>query len=98
MLKLIVVCRVNWIRAKSRRDRWKEELSVTKHEMVWVLLWLQHRAGIWRERAKATSPNLAPYAHRQAANWERMKGIVHAMFTDVNENIADVFGYDKIEF
>ena len=66
--------------------------------MVWVLLWLQHRAGIWMERAKASHPELTPYAYWQAANWERMKGVVNTMFTDANKNIADVFGYDKIDF
>lgn len=90
--------RVNWIRAKSRRDRWKEELAVTQHEMVWVLLWLQHRAKMWTKRAEGTSkPELAPYAYRQAANWEGMKQIAHTIFLDTNPDLADIFGYSEFQ-
>ncbi|KAG5634201.1 hypothetical protein H0H81_002915, partial [Sphagnurus paluster] len=90
--------RVNWIRAKSPRDRWKEELAVTQHEMVWVLLWLQHRAKMWTKRAEGTSkPELAPYAYQQAANWEGMKQIAHTIFLDTNPDLADIFNYSEFQ-
>lgn len=89
--------RVNWIRAKSRRDRWKEELSVTEHEMVWVLLWFQNREALWKTRAKDVScRELAPYAYRQADHWGRMKQVAHTIFMGSNNDMADVFGYDEL--
>lgn len=93
---LITVRRVNWIRAKERRDRWKEELSVTQHEMVWVLLWLQHRSRMWTKHAEAADAQLAPYAHRQAANWKRVQEVSHTMFMHANPDLADVFGYNEV--
>lgn len=97
LLPIVTVLRVNWIRAKSRRDRWNEELSVTKHEMVWVMLWYQNRAALWKGRAKAAvQPELAPYAHRQSDNWETMKEVAHTIFISENNDLADVFGYDEL--
>src|SRR4051812_10275659 len=61
------VYRISWLRAKSRQDRWNEELSMTSHEMVWVVLWFQRRSAVWRSRAASELPNgspgLAAYAH-----------------------------------
>lgn len=64
--------------------------------MVWVLLWLQNRARTWTERAEAALPELAPYAYRQAANWDSMKQVAHTIFMDENEDLADVFGYSEV--
>ncbi|KAI6010227.1 hypothetical protein EDC04DRAFT_2522884, partial [Pisolithus marmoratus] len=31
--------RINWLKARARRDRWKEEVSLVRHEMLWTGLW-----------------------------------------------------------
>lgn len=94
---IIVVYRVNWLRARSRRDRWEEELDITAHEMVWVTRYFTHRADAWRN--VATSDDLGavggPYAFRQAGQWDRMAGVAHDVFSDVNPDLRLVFGYSS---
>ncbi|KAK7686643.1 hypothetical protein QCA50_010243 [Cerrena zonata] len=65
--------RVNWLRAKSRRDRWAEELALTRAEMGWTRLFHLHRKNLWLTRANdaATSnPKLQYYARKQAKTWD----------------------------
>jgi hypothetical protein len=96
-LNHLPVYRVSWIRAKSRHERWREELSISSHEMVWVPLWFQHRAREWKDRA--TKPGveaLAAYAYRQAANWDEMKQVALMRFEEANPEIVKVFGYSNI--
>ncbi|KAJ3547371.1 hypothetical protein NMY22_g1672 [Coprinellus aureogranulatus] len=64
--------RVNWIRARSRRDRWKEELMLLESEMEWFVRFCKSR----RERALAWALNGVTeghraYAYRQADMWAR---------------------------
>ncbi|KAG6326940.1 hypothetical protein ID866_12149 [Astraeus odoratus] len=33
---------INWLKAKVRQDRWKEELSLVRHEMLWTTLWFEY--------------------------------------------------------
>jgi hypothetical protein len=97
------VFRVNWIRARSRQDRWTEELSMTTHEMLWVTLWFQHRAEIWRDWATSqsdvfnlVSPALKAYAYKQADNWDRLKEIAEQTFKEINTDFPLTFGYSSI--
>ena len=70
---------------------------ISSHEMVWVLLWFQHRAQEWRYKAvHQAGKGLAAYANRQAANWEKMKQVALARFRDANPEIVQVFGYSNI--
>jgi hypothetical protein len=97
LITLFQVYRVSWIRAKSRHDRWREEVSISSHEMVWVPLWFQYRAQEWRDRAaQQAGPGLSAYAYRQATTWERMKQVALARFHKANPEISSVFGYDNI--
>ena len=96
----LTVFHVNWIRAKSHSDRWKEELSITTHEMVWVILWFKNREGMWRQRAsEATnifdldSEELKAYAYRQADNWSKLRDDAVCEFRKVNGNLETTFGY-----
>ena len=84
------------MRARSRRDRWHEERLITSYEMVWVVLWFQHRAKLWNERAKS-SPQFAAYAYRQASNWEKLKEVALIRFRKANPKIVEVLGYTDIE-
>ena len=43
----IPVYHVNWLCARSCQDRWKEELLITGHEMIWIVLWFQQRVEVW---------------------------------------------------
>lgn len=76
----MVVCavyRVNWLRAKARRDRWDEELKLVKHEMSWVVLWFQHQRLVWEGRAvnsgRAGKPGHRIYAFKQVDLWRRLE-------------------------
>ncbi|KAI6097069.1 hypothetical protein F5141DRAFT_1011533, partial [Pisolithus sp. B1] len=35
---LMEECKINWLKARARRDRWKEEVSLVRHEMLWTCL------------------------------------------------------------
>ena len=71
-------------------------MSVTKHEMNWSMLWFQNRAALWKQRGRDAEPALAPYAYRQADNWERVKEVAHTIFMSENNDLADVFGYEEL--
>ncbi|KAH6884721.1 hypothetical protein BKA70DRAFT_1237497 [Coprinopsis sp. MPI-PUGE-AT-0042] len=70
--------RVNWLRARSRADRWKEEVTLLKCEMEWVLNFFSYKA----DEAKAWAtmrrkdPGHRAYACKKAEMW-RLLG-VHA--------------------
>ena len=68
-----LVYRVNWLRAKSRRDRWTEEFELLTSEMTWVKLYYDKQAETWKERAIATTHNQGNatyYALKQQNTWE----------------------------
>ena len=70
------VYRVNWLRAKCRRDRWAEELTLVRSEMEWTRLFHTHRIKLWESRAivaASDSPSLQYYAHRQAWTWTLLR-------------------------
>ena len=71
-----LVYRVNWLRAKCRKDRWAEELTLVKCEMEWTKLFYTRRVELWSNRATAlavTDPNLHYYARRQAWTWTLLR-------------------------
>ncbi|KAI6118065.1 hypothetical protein F5141DRAFT_1043887, partial [Pisolithus sp. B1] len=43
--------RINWLKARARRDRWKEEVSLVRHEMLWTCLWFEYHKDMWEKRA-----------------------------------------------
>ncbi|KAK7002264.1 CxC2 domain-containing protein [Favolaschia claudopus] len=66
--------RVEWSKAKARKDRWIEEVELLREEMRRVLRFLAWRAGWWEERAVSQREvrddlraGLEGYAARQAA-------------------------------
>ncbi|KAK7682710.1 hypothetical protein QCA50_014093 [Cerrena zonata] len=62
--------RVNWLRAKARRDRWAEEKILLKSELSWTKAYFQRRSDDWKSRITARSPGLACYAHLQKRHWD----------------------------
>lgn len=63
------VYRVNWLRAKARRERWKEEKILVKSEMKWTIAYFQYRAVKWEELVEDAGYGAACYARRQASMW-----------------------------
>ncbi|KAF6750154.1 hypothetical protein DFP72DRAFT_851846 [Ephemerocybe angulata] len=66
--------RVNWIRAKSRQDRWKEELTMVESEMDWFRRWTEYRENEvlgWTSLGLGAGPDA--YAYRQADMWARVR-------------------------
>ncbi|KAK7678330.1 hypothetical protein QCA50_018678 [Cerrena zonata] len=61
--------RVNWLRAKSRRDRWAEEKVLLQSELTWTHRFFTHRAEQWTKRSMHTTPGHSCHASRQANTW-----------------------------
>lgn len=68
---ILLVYRVNWLKAKARWRRWEEELSLVQHEMGWTVAWFKHQQGEWYRRwNEATKPGHQAYAYRQMMIWK----------------------------
>jgi hypothetical protein len=71
---------VNWLRAKARYDRWKEELVVVKNEMTWTLLWFERQEREWERRAFWAETHSMQghrcYAEKQVIMWRKMHDAV----------------------
>ena len=95
------VYRVSWFGAKSRHKRWKEELSIASHEMIWIMLWFQNRVGLWKSHMLSTSQNgfhgLTAYAFRQAYHFQHLKDEALSRFSSANKDLSMVFGYESIK-
>jgi hypothetical protein len=59
----MAVYRVHWLKAKSRRDRWREEKILLQSEMQWTELFFRHQASRWRTLAAAISSRDTNEAH-----------------------------------
>ncbi|EAU89886.2 hypothetical protein CC1G_07038 [Coprinopsis cinerea okayama7 len=64
--------RVNWLRAQSRVERWKEEYVLLSSEMRWVLNFFDFKRRKCLEWVdlRGDSPGHIAYAHRQAQMWK----------------------------
>jgi hypothetical protein len=64
---------INWLRAKARHQRWDEEITIVKNEMIWTQLWFGHQVRVWEERRQAASASMSQghqvYAAKQAWVW-----------------------------
>ena len=73
-LIVVLVYRVNWLRAKARQDRWNEELQIVRHEMKWTTLWFKNQLKEWKDLLKrSVEENKAghiAYAEKQVAMWK----------------------------
>jgi hypothetical protein len=54
------VYHVHWLKAKSRRDCWREERTLLESEMKWTELFFQHQASCWNSLATASSVVVFP--------------------------------------
>jgi hypothetical protein len=76
-LLLMIDDRINWLRAKARYDRWKEELQIVENEMKWTLLWFSYHERNWEKRSEdAGTKGLEGhrcYAEKQAIVWRMIR-------------------------
>ncbi|KAI6018871.1 hypothetical protein EDC04DRAFT_2607677 [Pisolithus marmoratus] len=72
---------INWLKARARRDRWKEEVLLVRHEMLWTSLWFKHHKNIWEKRAlQSTKPGKEAYANKQIGLWSDFDKKARLMF------------------
>ncbi|KAI6099659.1 hypothetical protein F5141DRAFT_1205122 [Pisolithus sp. B1] len=73
--------RINWLKARARRDRWKEEVSLVRHEMLWTCLWFEYHKDMWEKRAlQSTEPGKEAYAKKQMGLWNDFAKKARLMF------------------
>ncbi|KIK18133.1 hypothetical protein PISMIDRAFT_110102, partial [Pisolithus microcarpus 441] len=73
--------RINWLKARARRDRWKEEVSLVRHEMLWTVLWFEYHKNMWEQRAlQLTEPGKEAYARKQMVLWSDFANKTRLMF------------------
>ncbi|KLO06806.1 hypothetical protein SCHPADRAFT_837495, partial [Schizopora paradoxa] len=69
--------RVNWLRAKARHARWREEKEIVLAEMQNTLRWFEHRCSTWEDRMESAiangEPGHAAYARKQIALCHRLR-------------------------
>ena len=73
--------RVNWLRAKARRDRWAEEKVLLHHEIQWTRNSFEYMKKKWMDRATTGPPRLAFYAYQQAETWRRFTDLANTALT-----------------
>ena len=67
----MLVYRVNWLRAKARKDRWEEEMELVVSEMNWTVECFKYHEKRWERRAEGTQGlGQKAYAWKQKAMWE----------------------------
>lgn len=68
---------MNWLRAKSRHDRWDEDMDQLRHEMTWTLLFFDFHRVLWEGRASMSEEigekGHQAYALKQADMWGRFR-------------------------
>jgi hypothetical protein len=66
------VYRVNWLRAKARVGRWKEEGGLVHAEMDWSVDWFLTKKAIWENLFDLSkTAHQKAYAQKQMAQWDR---------------------------
>ncbi|KAK7681502.1 hypothetical protein QCA50_015234 [Cerrena zonata] len=76
--------RVNWLRAKSRRDRWAEEKVLIHSELEWTHRYFLRNVDLWRGRAVDKTPGQTCYALKQAETWRRFAHHANLALDKVN--------------
>ncbi|KIK74021.1 hypothetical protein PAXRUDRAFT_88877, partial [Paxillus rubicundulus Ve08.2h10] len=66
----------NWLKAKARYCRWREKLTLVRHEMYWVQKWFQNQEEEWKRRASESQDR----GHKAYA--ERKVHLYHSYMED----------------
>ena len=82
------VYRVNWLRAKARKERWEEEMELVESEMGWTANCFWHHERIWRQIAEeARGPGHKAYAWKQSSTWARWAKTAENTFKALKMNV-----------
>ncbi|KAI6046731.1 hypothetical protein EDC04DRAFT_2982725 [Pisolithus marmoratus] len=66
---------------KGKKDRWKEEVSLVRHEMLWTGLWFEFHKKMWEQRAlQSTEPGKEAYVKKQMGLWSDFASKARLMF------------------
>lgn len=66
-----LVYRVNWLRAKARKERWEEEMELVSREMDWTVNSFEYCGKAWKKRADmAEGAGKVAYAWKQWSMWQ----------------------------
>ena len=80
---------MNWLRAKARHQRWKEEVTILENEMVWIKLWFEHQIEVWEDREKrSTSSGHRIFAAKQVWVWKRFLSDARQSFANAVDQIT----------
>ncbi|KAF8908067.1 hypothetical protein CPB84DRAFT_1744272 [Gymnopilus junonius] len=79
--------RLNWLCARAQKNRWAEELELTKHEMEWTIRFYMYMATTWQshqDSATQLSSGHRAYAEKQIDMWNELGHVSEAMFKHLN--------------
>ncbi|KAF8868309.1 hypothetical protein CPB84DRAFT_1696767 [Gymnopilus junonius] len=68
MTSILQILHLNWLHARAQKNRWAEELELTKHEMEWTVRFYMYMATTWQSRrdsATQLSSGHCAYAEKQ---------------------------------
>lgn len=91
---LLLVYRLNWLRARAQKNRWSEELNLTRHEMQWTVRWYVHMAAKWRVRRDAVDDlwrGHRAYAEKQIGMWNELGRVSEIIFSMANSEHKSVW-------
>lgn len=77
----LLVYRINYLRAKARRDRWEEEMMLLKKEVTWSLAWFTYQADWWKDKGESDESQLSTgqqaFCRKMTAKWRdfRRRGV-----------------------
>jgi len=75
------VYRVNWLRAKARKERWEEEFELVKKEMEWTVNCFRYKERTWKEIAESEGQEgHRAYGWKQSSIWRRQASLAAATF------------------
>lgn len=66
---------MNWLKARAKKNRWAEELVLTRNEREWAnrFFYFKSRQWVgWIADVDGPSPGQRAYADRQMAMWQNM--------------------------
>lgn len=102
MTEHLTVRRVHWLRARAQLSRWREEVTLTTHEMQWTVKYFLHQSRLWQEartgtpsgtssgttgtRQTAIHPGNIAYSKRKQVAWKDL--MIRADHTFALLNIA----------
>ena len=85
------VYRINWLRAKARKDRWEEEVTLLQSEIGWAANFFKFKADEWGKLSSAsTNEGKSSYALAQKEMWS----LLQAEASDQGDLIKKILSYE----